>query len=390
MGPFIPLFLRSGLLSIILPLVVSAKEVLPLPSGPFAVLYNTFEVLDESRIDPLDPNNGNRKIMLSSFYPVENSECEKICTAPYMSQNIASYIDEMGAPIGIPSGKLEKIAMQVCCKMTGDENKNASNIPLVFLLHGFGGTRLLHSALAEELASAGFAVVTMDHTFESLAVEFPDGSIVKGLNDPSWVPTIPGRLEPLQDIRVDDVRYVLSQLRNIDVAAKVIPGALTGFNRERVAVFGHSFGGSTSIKLLMTDPHFVGSLNLDGQQFGTLTDTQQPAVLFGTSGATLNPHNSTTDVTWAETLRHLKGWKAEIGLKNITHFGFTDVSYLNGTGALTISKEVADSLLGKLNGRRSFEIVSTYVTEFLDFVLRGGNTTLFDRTSQKFPEVVVF
>ncbi|OAF98591.1 PAF acetylhydrolase family protein, partial [Paraphaeosphaeria sporulosa] len=357
--------------------------------GPFAVLYNTFEILDGSRVDPLDPNNRTRKLMLSSFYPVESSKCEQICTAPYVSQNIAPYVDQFGASIGIPSGKLDKVALQVCCKTTGDENKNASNIPLVFLLHGFGGTRLIHSALAEELASAGFAVVTMDHTFESLAVEFPDGSVVTGLNDPSWDPTIPGRLEPLQDIRVDDVRYVLSQLKSMEVAAKVLPGALTGFNTERVAVFGHSFGGSTSIKLLMTDSRFVGALNLDGQQFGTITDMQQPAVLFGTTGVTPNPHNSTIDVTWAETLRHLKGWRAEIGLNNITHFGFTDVSYLNGTGALTLSKEVVDSLVGKLNGRRSFEIVSTYVTAFLDSVLRGGNTTLFDGTSQKFPEVVV-
>ncbi|KAL1607838.1 hypothetical protein SLS60_002776 [Paraconiothyrium brasiliense] len=385
MGAILPMLLQSSLLvASVLPSVVSTEHVLPSPSGSYAVLYNTFNVTDESRVDPLDPKNGTRKLMLSSFYPVQRSTCEQTCTVPYVSQNVEPFIDQIGGGIGIPSGALDQIALQVCCKTSGEENRNASSVPLVFLLHGFAGTRLLHNALAEELASAGFAVVTMDHTFESIAVEFPDDSVVPGLNDPSWDPTIPGRLEPLQDIRVDDVRFVLSQLRSREVATRVVPGALCGFNTEHVAVLGHSFGGSTSIKLLMTDPRFVGGLNLDGMQFGNITDVQQPAVLFASMG-----HNSTNDPTWAETLQHLKGWKAEIGLNNITHFGFTDVSYLNGTGALPLPKEVADGLIGTLNGKRSFEIMVTYVTEFLDFVLKGRNTTLFDGPGQKFPEVVV-
>lgn len=383
------MFLHSGLfLSSIFSSVVAAEKAIPRPSGPYSVLYNTFDIVDESRIDPLDPNNGTRRIMLSSFYPVKRAVCQKTCSVPYITRNVAPYIDQYGAAIGIPSGELDKVTLQVCCKTAGDVNKNASSVPLVFLLHGFGGTRLIHSALAEELASAGFAVITMDHTFESLAIEFSDGSVVSGLNDPSWDPTIPGRLEPMQDIRVDDVRFALSQLETVAVAAKVVPGASSGFNADRVAALGHSFGGSTSIKLLMTDSRFVGGMNLDGQQFGNITDIEQPAVLFGTAGAT-PPHNSTIDATWAETLQHLKGWKAEIGLSNITHFGFTDISYLNGTGVLSLPKEIADPLIGLLNGKRSFEIVSTYAKEFLAFVLNGKSTTLFDKPSLKFPEVVV-
>ncbi|KAK7177857.1 PAF acetylhydrolase [Paraphaeosphaeria sporulosa] len=382
------MLLHSGLfLSSILPVVVSAQKALPLPSGPYAVLYNTFDLTDESRVDPLDPNNGTRKVMFSSFYPVERSACEQTCTVPYLTQNVTPYVDQFGAALGVPSGELGKIELQVCCKTNGEENRVASSVPLVFLLHGFGGTRLIHSALAEEIASAGFAVITMDHTFESLAVEFSDGTVVPGLNDPSWDPSISGRLEPLQDIRVDDVLFALSQFKSKNVAAKVIPGASCGFDTERVAVFGHSFGGSTSIKLIMADSRFAGGMNLDGTQYGNVSDTQTPAVLVGSM--TPYPHNSTSDATWAQTLKHLNGWKAEIGVNNITHFGFTDVAYLNATGLLGLSKEVADSLVGLLNGKRNLEIVSTYVKEFLDFVLRGGKTTLFDGPSQKFPEIEV-
>jgi pimeloyl-ACP methyl ester carboxylesterase len=375
-------------ISSIFTLAISAK-VIPSPSGPYAVTHNTLKLTDESRVDFLDPKHEKRQLMVSSFYPVQPSACEKTCNIPYMSPNTLPYVDTLLGQIGIPGGAIGKIKLQVCCKATCQESNDIGEIPLVFLLHGFGGTRLLHSALAQALASTGFAVITMDHTFESVVVEFPDGSVVPSLNDSSWDPTIPGRLDHLQDIRVDDVRFVLSQLENKDVAAKLVPGSPCGFNAERAAVLGHSFGGSTSIKLLMKDSRFVGGLNLDGQQFGEITDMQQPAVLFGTTGVTPFPHNSTLDPSWAETLQHLKGWKREIGLNNITHFGFTDVSFLYGTGALDLPEEVADGLIGALDGARSFEIVTTYVTAFLDFVLRGGNTTLFDGPSEEFPEIVV-
>ncbi|KAF2447527.1 hypothetical protein P171DRAFT_470780 [Karstenula rhodostoma CBS 690.94] len=367
------------------PSVVSAERLLPLPSGPYDVLYNTFAINDASRIDPLDPNNGTRRLMLSSFYPVERSACSQTCTVPYISRNAAPYIFATGTQLGISSDELGAIALQVCCKTTGAGNSNASEVPLVVLMHGLGGTRLLHNALAQELASAGFAVVTMDHTFESIAVEFPDGSVIPGINDT----TNAGPLEPLHDIRIADVRFAVSQLKRREVAAKVAPGVSCRFSTKRIVALGHSFGGSVSINLLMLDSRFVGGLNLDGNQHGNITDTHQPAVLVGAAGVTPYPHNSTTDPTWAETLRHLKGWKAEIGVTDIAHMGFSDLAYLSGIGALTLSKEVADPLIGSLNGKRSFDIVSTYVKEFLDFVFYGKNTTLFDKPSQEFPEVIV-
>ncbi|KAF2867276.1 PAF acetylhydrolase family protein [Massariosphaeria phaeospora] len=382
---FGPHFLISSLFT----LAISANVILPSPSGPYAVTQNTLKLTDESRVDSLDPKHGKRQIMVSSFYPVKSSACEKPCEIPYMSPNAAPIVEAFLGPFGIQGGALGKIRMQGCCKATCQESNGNGEIPLVFLLHGFGGTRLLHNALAQELASMGFAIITMDHTFESVLVEFPDGTVIRPLNDSSLDTTIPGRLESLQDIRVDDARFVMSQLGSKDVVAKLVPDSRCTFNAERAAVIGHSVGGSTSMKLLMKDLRFVGGLNLDGEQFGEITDMQQPAVLFGTTGVTPVPHNSTSDPSWAKTLDHLKGWKREIGLNNISHTGFTDISFLVGTGALDIPKEAADQFIGILDGKRSFEIFSTYVAAFLDFVLRGGKTALFDGPSEKFPEIVV-
>jgi len=47
---------------------------------------------------------------------------------------------------------------------------------------GSGDPRIWGTALVEEPASRGYVVATIDHTYESPAVRFPDGSI-KG-NEP--------------------------------------------------------------------------------------------------------------------------------------------------------------------------------------------------------------
>ncbi|KAH7377893.1 hypothetical protein BKA66DRAFT_533359 [Pyrenochaeta sp. MPI-SDFR-AT-0127] len=258
--------------------------------------------------------------MVSPFNPVQSSACENTCNIPYMSPNAALYVDAFYGPLGIPGGVLGKIKLQVCCTATCQESKDIGDVPLVFLLHIFGGTRLLHSALVQVLASSGFADITVAHTFKSFVVEFPYGSVIPSLNDSSWDLAIPGRLGPLQDIRVDD---------------QLVPGSPCMFSAERAAVLGHSFGGSTSIALLMKDSRFVGGLNSYGEQFGEITDMQQPAVLFGTTGATPSPHTSILDPSWAETLRHLKRWNRRVWLHNITHSGFIDVSILYKTGVLS-------------------------------------------------------
>jgi hypothetical protein len=224
----------------------------------------------------------------------------------------------------------------------------------------------------------------MDHTFESLVVEYPDGSVIPGLNASYWDPSIPGRLESLLDARVEDGRFVLSQLGRKDVVQKLAPGSERGFNTNRVAFYGHSFGGATAISALMKDTRFAGAINLDGTQHGTQTDVKKPALLFGR--AEPSPHNRTNDASWEGVWKHLKGWRRELGLKDIEHSTFGDYPLLLKLIKLPTPVE---PIIGSLDGERSFEIVTTYVEAFMDYVLKGRKSELFDGPSEKFPEIVV-
>jgi len=269
--------------------------------------------------------------------------------------------------------------------------KGITESPVVLFSPGLGSSRLLYSALAQAVASAGYAVATIDHVYESPVVEFPDGTIVPGLNSSLLDPTIPGVLDSLLSIRIADARFVLTQLGRKDVIQKLVPGATCGFNIKKgsAGFYGHSFGGATAIATLVQDGRFAGAANLDGSQYGNLTDTRKPALYFGR--AEPSPHNRTNDETWAAAWSHLKGWKREVALKQTEHISFGDVGLLvklAKAAGLPIPDEIT-SVIGTLDGARSFQIMRTVVQDFFDFTFRGVKSKLLNGEDKGYPEVVV-
>lgn len=376
------------LLCLLLSAYTQAQLLIPAPKGQYAVGQSTLKLVDTSRTDPYDPSHGHRAVMTSLFYPVPKRSCTQICPVPYMPPVTASYIDASVAALGIPNGTFGSIRMQACCAVAPKAKKDITKVPVILFSGGLQGTRLLYSALAQTLASAGYAVVTMDHTYETSIVEFPDGTIIPGLNDTNFDPSVPGLLDSVLAIRAADARFVLTQLGLKSVVQKLIPGATCGFNVKKgnAAFYGHSFGGATAVSALMHDSRLSGAINLDGMQFGNLTDTKKPALLVGR--AEPSPHNRTTDATWAKTWTHFKGWRREVAVGKIEHNTFGDTPLLVKLSGLPVSDGIK-SVIGSLDGERSFTVITEVVQTFFDLVLRGKKTSLFEKGSKDLPEVVV-
>jgi hypothetical protein len=72
---------------------------------------------------------------------------------------------------------------------------------------GAGNSRLIYGGIVEAVASAGFAVISVDHPYDADIVVFPDGSIVYGtVNDDTNE-----EIEQALAVRVADVRFVLDR-----------------------------------------------------------------------------------------------------------------------------------------------------------------------------------
>jgi dienelactone hydrolase len=101
-------------------------------------------------------------------------------------------------------------------------------LPVVILSHGFGQSASGYAPLVDAWTAAGFAVLQPTH-LDARVLALPQ-------DDP--------RQPEIWRIRIDDVLRVLDHL---DTLEELIPGR---FDRDRVAVAGHSWGAQTVSTLL--------------------------------------------------------------------------------------------------------------------------------------------
>src|SRR5260370_36844105 len=122
------------------------------------------------------------------------------------------------------------------------------SLPLVVLPPGFTNPRSPLTALAEALASHGYVVAGIDHTYESFATAFPDGRVTTCLAREAprrgkgfWEKVVAGRAA--------DVSFVLGELTGAHLAW---PGAAL-IDPSRMAVAGHSASGPAPISAVLAD-----------------------------------------------------------------------------------------------------------------------------------------
>lgn len=368
--------------------------VIPPPNGTYAVASTTTTLFDSERIDPYDPQNGPRNITISLFYPVVKNQCIQTCVVPYMPPMTAVYYSSLVSAFGVTKNDtFQSFHMETCCRISPMAIEGASTFPLVLLSAGLGGSRLIYSVLAQNLASAGYAVVTIDSTHDSVLVEYPDGTSVPGLDISYWcIEDPPGfckpsaNVPPLLETNVRDAQFVLDTLGNHTSGNFPIPGATRGFNVTRIVYTGHSFGGATAIRAGMLDRRIVGAVNIDGAQFGNISDSNSKSLLIGRSDPF--PHNMTDDATWRETWDRLKGWRREIGMQGMQHMAFGDMALLAKLGGWPVTEKL-QGLIGTLDGQRSFDVVLVYLKAFLEFAFEGKGGELFDGPSDLYHEMVV-
>ena len=119
----------------------------------------------------------------------------------------------------------------------------AGTHPVVVFTHGYTGTFTDYTFLFEDLASRGYVVASVAHTFESTAVQFPNGRLATStlgshlaktlqMNEPSTTLAVA--------VRLGDLKFVMNELGHLNGSVK---GPFFGaFDMSRIALAGHSSG----------------------------------------------------------------------------------------------------------------------------------------------------
>lgn len=360
---------------------------LPAPGGPYPVGTVAMRLVDRSRPDPLVAARPYRELMISLWYPAAGGGP----LAPHMAPLAAADWDRHSAPpLGIAKGSVAWIATRTHARMGAPVEPRAGKLPVVLFGSGDGGPRTLGTTLVEDLASRGYLVVTVDHTYEADQVEFPGRRLVRALPLPAKLTpkVIAELLAEHAAARLADMRYVLDQVTAL-AHGRPIGGALpTGMlgapDVSRVGALGQSLGGSVAAQLTREDARVDAGVNLDGAYVG-------PVATYGVTRPFLQlaaeTHTRDSEPGWKSFWRASTGWKRELRFRGAAHGSFTDLQPLLPQIAVKLPKVPLADYVGTIDPGRSVAAQRAYVGAFFDLHLRGRPTHLFEGSGTRFPEV---
>ncbi|MCE6996967.1 S9 family peptidase [Saccharothrix sp. S26] len=373
---------------------------MPEPSGHHAVGTVDLHLVDR-RPDPWRPAD-RREVMVTVTYPAHRSDAAR---APWMSSGVAAAVDvEAAKPeqLGVPSGSVD----------WGSARRHArtgapvlGRWPVVLFSPGFGSPRELNAGITDDLAGRGYVVVSLSHTHESLAVEFPGGRVVL----PSVDPGDPALVTTALEARVADTRFVLDELERVarghnpDAEGDPLPRGLgRALDLSRVGVFGHSYGGFTAGEAMVRDRRFDAGINVDGAMaHGTgpgevvTRGLDRPFMLVGAdfldpATGTWTEHSHRTpefDPTWAQFWSNQRGWKRDLHFDRGTHYGFTDLQFAVPQMGGVITPDKRREVVGEIDATRSLAAQHDYFAAFFDLHLKGRDGGLFRGDSPRHPDV---
>ncbi|MFI9649147.1 alpha/beta hydrolase family protein [Streptomyces sp. NPDC052040] len=353
---------------------------MPAPTGPYSVGMVGLHLVDKSRPDPYVPGSKSRELMVSLWYPATSTSGHY--QAPWMpSLSGARFLATRG--LSPQQVTLPTTAGHVLAPV----NTKLGKLPVLLYSTGLHSDRAMGTGFAQDLASRGYLVVTVDHTHDANEVQFP-GNRVEG----NLMPAGTHSSDTLK-VRAADIKYVINQLDtlskggNPDAGHATLPSGLTkSVDMSRIGMFGWSLGGAAVDTAMQLDSRIKAGANLDGQFFGTAPskDLNRPFMLFS-SGT----HNRNNDSSWRTLWSHLKGYRVDVQLHGAAHLSFSDNEWMvpQEAGLLGLSQYQLQQQFGTIDPARAVAVQRAYLAAFFDKELLHKQTSLLDGPSKSYPEI---
>ncbi|WP_410631436.1 esterase [Amycolatopsis sp. cmx-4-83] len=337
----------------------TSTPYLPAPTGDRPVGSTSVYLKDTSRPDPWVPSVPYRELMVTLFYPAAASTGPK---TQYLTPAESAALLE-GSGLDVPPDLLTTMVTN----SVADARPGGRHLPLVVLSPGYTKPRATLSALAEDLASHGYAVAVIGHTYENSGQSMPGGRFAGCAS--CEVPHDSAFWRKLVLGRAADVSFVLDSLTRSKWGSLI--------DASRIGMAGHSVGGASSLPTMVADARVRAGMDIDGTTEVPLTapglDRPFMFVSHQLAATACAPGNEPWERDWAQ----LTGWKRWAEVAGTQHASFTDVGLL--------ADEFGIDMGATTGGVRTQAITRAYVNAFFDQHLRGEPRPLLDRPG--FPEV---
>lgn len=388
---------------------------LPKPAGPNPVGVRSFELDDASRTGVLLAKRGEpRRLLVRVWYPARDVAGRE--PAPYFSEKEADTTAKgMGSLVGFPP--FFTFVKHVTTNSYPDAPLVAgpSRLPVVFYSHGYTSFLSQNTALMEHLASHGYIVFSVQHTYDSSPTVFPSGEVAP--SDPALArmgktateaekaaqaaqrqaisgATLDQRLDGYLRLRelalagtsdrllksgeiwAADRIFVHDQLQRGAVPPAIREIAAAG-DLARVGEMGMSFGGATAGTVCMRDARCAAGVNLDGGDFpfqAFAAEVPVPFLMFHSDVSRIYRRLDTAPPKTPRSFNELSyespataGARRDIYrvyLRGAEHLGLSDFS-------LFMRRPARDSVFGVTPAKVMIGAQNDFVLGFFDAHLRG-------------------
>ncbi|MBM3806913.1 MAG: hypothetical protein FJW22_01835 [Acidimicrobiia bacterium] len=146
---------------------------LPAPTGKLPIGTTRWVVTDASRDETFAPGR-KRDVEVVAWYPRTDGTGD---TAPYVRDSMEEVLSFARlAKLGEAFNRLASVSTHAI--IDAEPPRTPARVPVIVFQHGYTGLPSSHTALMEDLASHGWAVLNLIHPCEATGARLADGSIV--------------------------------------------------------------------------------------------------------------------------------------------------------------------------------------------------------------------
>jgi dienelactone hydrolase len=357
---------------------------LPKPTGRLPIGTRILHLTDPNRAEMhAGARPGNREVVVQLWYPAAAKIGRK---ANYRMRKETTRISSYQAVLATHAFQDAPLA--------------AGRHPLIIYNPAWHGFRQRGTALAQELASHGFAIAALSHPYNSSMVTLSDGTAAQpdygqdlGFSLAHYI-SLEERLAMADEeliVQNDDCRFVLDELERLD---KTVGHPLEGhLQTDRVGTYGYSFGGAVSMEFARDDPRVSSALELDGVLHGVAAKDglDKPFLLIDSPLiAAWEDSDDATDIREYETAKMWKGIEdikvdvlsrcggMRLIIEGIGHADFSDQVYLSPLRRF--------SAAGSVPRKRVARILGAYVLAFFQRTLCDIEGEILSEEARPFPE----
>jgi predicted dienelactone hydrolase len=370
-------------ISTALPIVLPVPSI-PVPSGPYQVGTTIYELTDDSRRELYSGKDEARRFQIQVWYPSEaDASAER---APWMS-HAEIFAPAIAAYIDLPSFFLDHLTLvEMPAYKASKVAPTNEGYPVILFSHGWNGFNAQNTGQALELASHGYIVIGVQHTYGAIVTVFEDGTVAH--NNPSALPAgapdeeYEAAARKLADQWAGDLGFTLdfmeSKNNNPDDSLFRL------LDLARIGVYGHSMGGGAAIQFCGTDARCKALLGMDpfmrpvSDQVLENGVTQPAFFMFSQRWA--DDVNSRNNELFKGFFPNVKEPLGVISIDGTAHYDFSDLPLLS-----PLTPQLG--LKGPISGKRVTAIIDDYLLSFFEMTLRNEATTRFDASSTDYPEV---